>query len=72
MELSEETWLRKGTPLYHRVYGRCRLKWLETDKFCYIINKEKNKAGCPADGWGRIVEGRLLEWDTDHEIGVLK
>ena len=73
MELREETYLIKGTSLYHRIYGHCRLKWVWPDKFCFIIdNKEKpKKLGATADAYGRIVDGKLFEWNANEEITVL-
>lgn len=73
MKLREETYLIKGTSLHHRVYGHCRLKWLGPDKFSFIIdNKEEpKKLGSPEDGYGRVIDGKLFEWNDNEEITVL-
>lgn len=72
MKLREETWIRKGTSLHHPVFGHCRVKWVEGDKFSYIIDtNRKKKVGESADAWGRIVDGKCLEWNSDDEILVV-
>lgn len=64
--LKEEGSYSKGTELSSLRFGPCRVCNVYDDKVSIIFGNKPVKS--TADAWCRVVNGSLLEWDSDLKL----